>query len=197
MRARIFHEFAKPLHHRGPPEKLAEKIDLAPQFFARNRLSEALRRRARCPIEFARLRGRRARRAQSLAFRRHLAHQPRCQRLGRVDAAPGKQQVAHHGIADVAAQARNPAEARNQPQPQLRKAKPRHLIRDDQIASQRQLKPAAKSHPMHRRDRGQRRSIDRVENAMYAFEKCAHARNALGRRQLHARAIELAQIGAG
>ena len=41
MRPRIFHEFAKPLHRRGPLEKLAEEIDLAPQFLARNRLSEA------------------------------------------------------------------------------------------------------------------------------------------------------------
>ncbi len=197
MRARIFHEFAKPFHHRGPLEKLAKEIDLAPQLLARNGLREALRRRARCPIEFARLRGGRARYSQSLAFRRHLAHQPRRQRLGGIDAAARKQEVAHDGIANIAPQTRNPAKARNEPQAQLREAKARHLVRDNQVASQRQLESAAKSDSMHRGNRRQRRRIDGIQNPVYAFEKCAHARRAFGGWKNHAFRIELAQIGTG
>ena len=61
MRACMLHEFAKPLHHCRPLEELAKQVDLAPQFFVRNGFQEALRRRTRRPIEFARLRGGRTR----------------------------------------------------------------------------------------------------------------------------------------
>src|SRR5205807_7399963 len=109
----------------------------------------------------------------------HLANQPRSHGLRGIDAAAGEQQITHEAIADIASQSRNPAEAGNEPKTQLRKTEARHLVRDNQIASQRQLEAAAKRNSVHRRDRGQRRSIDGAENAMYAFEKCAYAANAL------------------
>ena len=42
MRAFILHEFAQPLGHRGPLEKLAKQVDLAPQFFLRDGLEDVL-----------------------------------------------------------------------------------------------------------------------------------------------------------
>ena len=77
MRACVLDEFAKSLHHCGPLEELAKEVNPAPQFFMRNRFEETFRRHPRGPVEFARLRGSRARHLQSFTFSGHLANQPR------------------------------------------------------------------------------------------------------------------------
>ena len=77
--------------------------------------------------------------------RDHLAHQSNLLRFGRIEASAGKQQVAHNGIAQIALQARNSAEAGDQSQAQFGKTEARHLVGDDQVADQRQLESSAET----------------------------------------------------
>ena len=93
-------------------------------------------------------------------FRYDLAHQSNLLRLGRVETSARQQQVANDRIPQIALQTRNSAETGNQSQPQFGKTKAGHLVGDDQIAYQRELKPSAKGHAMDRRNGGQRRRID-------------------------------------
>ena len=99
-------------------------------------------------------------------------------------------------VSQIAFQARNSAESRNQPQPQLRKTKARHLIGDDQIAYQRQLEPSAERYAMHRRDRGERRCIDRIQDAVNPLQKVAHSFDRSRLFHLLRAEIQFAQIGA-
>ena len=77
---------------------------------------------------------------------------------------PVSSKIAHYRIAQIPLQPRNPAESRNQPQPQFRKAKSRHAVRNNNVANQRQLESAAKRDAVHRRDRRQRRRVERVHH---------------------------------
>ena len=120
----------------GRVKSSQKMFDLAAQFFGGKRLDESFRGGSRRAIEFRHLRGGRARHAQGFAFGRHLAGQSRRKRLGRVDAASGQKQIADDGVSDIAFQARNAAEARDQSQAQFRETEARHFVRDDQIAGQ-------------------------------------------------------------
>ena len=93
---------------------------------------------------------------------------------GGVEAPPREQQVANDTIAQIALQARDSAESGDQSQAQFRKTESRHLVRDDEIAHQRQLETSTEGHSLHSRNRGQRRAIDRVQHAVNAFQKVAH-----------------------
>ena len=97
-----------------------------------------------------------------------------------IETAPGQQQVPHHRIPQIPLQARNSAESRYQSQSQLRKTEPRHTIRDNDVAHQRQLKPAAKRDPMHRRNRRQGSRVQRVHHAMDAAQKFPHSAHGFG-----------------
>ena len=61
------------------------------------------------------------------------------------------------------------------------KAEARHLVRNDQIARQRQLESAAEAHAVNGRDRRERRSVQTVEHGMNAFEEFANALHGRGR----------------
>ncbi len=122
MRASVFNELAQTFHDGWPREEFAENVDFAAQFFRRQRLDEALRGGGSRAIEFCRLRGSRAREAQGFAFRGDLAHEAHRKSLCGIDAAPGEQKIAHHGVADIALQPRNSAEAGDKSEPQFRKA---------------------------------------------------------------------------
>ena len=97
----------------------------------------------RVAVEFSELRGGGAGYAQRIAFGRDLADEADDLRLCGVDAAAGKEQIAHDRIAEVALEPRNSAEAGNQSQAQLRKTKARHFVGDDEIARERQFESAA------------------------------------------------------
>src|SRR5947207_9831301 len=114
-------------------KQLAKNINFPPQLFIRNRLDKLLRRNRRLALEFPKLRRRSPRRPQSLSFADDLAHQANLLRLCRIETAPREQQIAYHRIPQIPLQSRDSAKPRNQSQPQLRKAKSRHFVGDDQI----------------------------------------------------------------
>ena len=133
--------------------------------------------------------------AQRLTFRHDLADQPDLLRFGGVKAATGQQQVAHHCIAYIPLQARDPSESRNQSQAQFRKTEAGHLVGNDQIANQSEFEPTAESHTVDGGNGGQGRRIDAIQHAMYPLQKLTHATNRL--RLLHRlRAlVQFPQIG--
>src|ERR1700687_317856 len=140
----ILYKLAQPFFDRWTRIKVAKNINLPLQLLIWDRFHKLLRRRCRPPVKFPDLAGRRARYPQRLAFGGNLAHQPDLLRLHYIEAAPGEQQIAHHRIAQIPLQARNPAESRNQPKPQFREAKSRHAVRNTNGANQGQFEPAAK-----------------------------------------------------
>src|SRR6202789_1416991 len=154
QRVRTLDEFSQALSHRRTLEQLTKYLNLAPQLVERNRLDEFFRSGRRLAIKLLQLRCRGTRNPQSISFGDHLADQPHRLRLGSVDTAARKQQIAEHRVAQVAPQSRNPAKARNQPKPKLGKTKPCRLVSDDQIANQRQFKSAAERDALNCRECG-------------------------------------------
>src|SRR5579862_1538027 len=196
-RVSALNELPQPRFHRRPRKQLAENIHFLFQLRVRNRLDEFLGRNCRSAIKLRHLRRSHTRHSQRVTFPRHLAHEPNRLRLRRVDTAPRQKQIPHHTIPNVALEPRNSAKARYQSQPKLGKTEARHFIRNDQIAKQRQLKSAAESNPVHRRNRRKRCCINRNSYAVNPFDKLAHASDTLGRRQRLRSVIQFAQICPG
>src|SRR5581483_824660 len=126
----------------------------------------------------------------------HLAHQSYGSGFLSVDGAAGQEQVANHCITEIALQPRDSAESRHEAEAQLGEAEAGHLVGHDEVAGERQLKTAAEGNAMHRSDRDQRRSINRVQHTMNAFQKIAYTVQPLRRVQLLAAQVKLAQVGA-
>src|SRR5579862_5429459 len=196
-RVGAFDELPQPRFHRRPRKQLAENIHFLLQLRIRNRLDEFLGRNCRAAIKLRHLRRSRTRHSQRVAFPRHLAHEPNRLGLRRVDAAPRQKQVPHHAIPNVALEPRNAPKAWYQSKPQLGKTESRHFIRHDQIAKKRQLKSAAESNPVHRRDRRKRSRINRVSHPVNPLNELAHTGNPLRGRQRLRAMIQLAQISPG
>src|SRR5262249_55852878 len=133
---------------------------------------------------------------QRVAFGHELADQAGVLRLRRVDAAARQQQIAHEGVAQVALQSRNAAETGDQPEAQFGKTEARQLVGDNQIAKQRKLEPAAERHAVNRRDRGQRRSVNRVRHTVDSIEEIADQRGGLVETDRFRAKVKLAQVGA-
>ena len=87
------------------------------------RLDETLRGCRGGAVKFGHLRGGGAGQAQGFALGGHLAGQADGERLGGIDASSGKKQIADHGIANVALQSRDAAEAGDKSQAQLRESR--------------------------------------------------------------------------
>ena len=119
--------------------------------------------------------GRGARHSQRLAFGGNLADQTNLLRLHHIEAAPGEQQIAHYRIAQIPLQPWNPAESRNQPKPQFGKTESRHAVGNHNVANQRQFEPSAKGHPVHRRDRRQRRRIEHVHHRVDTLQELPYS----------------------
>src|SRR5690242_11171162 len=156
LRVPAFREFFQSRLDCGLGEQIAEDIDLAAKFVIRNRLDEFFGDAGRPAVKLSELSGGATSCFQRLALRHYLADQSRLLRFRRIEASSGKQQVAHHGIAEIALQAGNTAESGDQAQTQFGKAETRHFVGDDQVANQSKLEPSAKSYAVDRGDRGQR-----------------------------------------
>src|SRR5260370_19802234 len=131
----VLYKLAQPLFDRRTRIKVAKNINLPLQLLIRNRFHKLLRGRGRSPVEFPDLAGRGACYPQRLAFGGNLAHEANLLRLHYIEAAPGEQQIAHHLIAQIPLQARNPAESRNQPNPQFREASSRPAVGNSHVAN--------------------------------------------------------------
>src|SRR5580700_7044889 len=196
-RVGAFDELPQPRFHRRPRKQLAENIHFLLQLRVRNRLDEFLSRNCRAAIKLRHLRRGRTRHTQRVTLPGHLAYKPNRLSLRRVDAAPRQKQIPHHPILDVALEPRNSAKARYQSKPQFGKTESCHLIRHDQIAKQRQLKSAAESNSVHRRNRRKLCRINRVSHTVNSLDEVTHAGDTLGRRQRLRAVIQLAQICPG
>src|SRR5271156_1271823 len=192
-----FGEFPQPRLYSGLLEQLAKNVDFASQFVKRNRLDKFLRRCRGVPVKFLQLFGRGTRDAQCIAFRNNLTDQADGLRLGGVDAAASKQQIADDRISEISFQPRDTAETGNQPKSKFRKAKSGRLIGDDQIANQRQLKSTAKSNSLNRRDGGQWRRINCVHHPVNAFQEIPQPGCTFRRGEWPRFAVQLAEISPG
>src|SRR5208282_4275717 len=196
-RVSTFDKFAQARFDSRASEKVAKDIDFAAKFLVGNWLDETLRCYGRVAVEFPDLRGGCASDAQNVAFRCHLADQADRLSLRRVDASAGEEQIANERVAEITLEAWNPAESGDQPKSKLGKTKARQLIGDDQITRERELESASKCDAVDRGDRRERCFVERVHDAMNAFEKVAYP-NEPGRRSERLRlAVEFAQVGAG
>jgi len=141
--------FRSPFSTAGRIKRSQKISDLAAQFVMRDRLINRFVP-VRAAIEFLQLRGRlpRTRSASPSAV---TGSQCRRLRPRSIDTAACENQIADHRISEISFQPWNSAESRYQSQAQLRKTKTRHLVRNDQIASERELESAAKREAVHGR----------------------------------------------
>src|SRR6516165_9284384 len=95
-----------------------------------------------------------------------MRHEPRLLRALGFHRSAGKEQVADESVADLAPQARDAAEARDQAKAQLRKTEARHFVGNDEIAAQRQFEPAALAQAMNGGEGNKRRLIDRIQHSV-------------------------------
>src|SRR6266852_329954 len=178
-------------------KEFAEEVDLAPKLIVWNWLNEFFGGSTRDSVVLGDLRGGRAGDAEDFAFTGKLRYEAHGLRASRVDRSPGEKQIPYESIAKIALQARDAAEARDESQAQFGKCKPRHLVGDDHVTGQGQLKSSTKTSAMNGSDGDKWGGIYRVQNGMDAFKKGAHACGAFfcgnGRRG----GIQLAQIAAG
>src|SRR5256885_843851 len=174
-----FRKFLEGSHHRGTREKLAKEIDFAAKLLVGNGFDELLRGSASNAVEFGDLSGRGPRDFQRLALGGELRDQTNGLRARGIDAAAGEEQVSHKGVAQIPFETRNAAESGNQTQAQFRKSKARHFIRDDDVAGESQLEPAAKAHAMYRGNGHKGSGVNGIQNGVNAGEKFAHAVEAL------------------
>src|SRR5690606_22833199 len=83
----------------------------------------------------------------------HAVHQPEIQSTGRVDVLAGQSEFQRDGERDTPGQP-GTAASRDQASPDLGQAEPGVVRRDDQVAAERQLEPAAHCGPVDGRDDG-------------------------------------------
>src|SRR5258706_65739 len=115
-RTGVLDKFLQAGHDRWPRKKFAENLDFSSQLLARNGLDKFFCGSAGAGVEFRHLGRSGPGKLQRFAFRCELCHQPDCLRAGGVYAATSEQQIAHKSVAQVALQARNPAEPGDQPE---------------------------------------------------------------------------------
>src|ERR1700683_782658 len=134
QRVGAFDEFTEAGFDGRPREEVAEDFDFALQLVVRDRLDKAFGCGCGLRIELMDLRGGGASDAQSVAFGGHLAYESGRQRFRGVDTAARETKVTDDSIADVALEARDSPEARDQAQAQLREGESGHLVSDDEAA---------------------------------------------------------------
>src|SRR5260370_15064987 len=134
--AGVFDEFFQGGHDGGASKELAKEIDLAAQLIVRDGLDEFLGRRTRHRVKFRDLRSGRAGDAEGFAFAGKLRHEAHRLCASRVDRSSREEQIPYKSIAKITFQARDTAEAGDEPQTQLVDGEPRHLICDCDVSGQ-------------------------------------------------------------
>ncbi len=111
--------------------------------------------------------------------------------------------IAHDGVAEIAAEARDAAEAGHEPEAQLREGEARALVGDDHVGRERQLEAPAEAEPVNRSDGRHGRGIEGVEHRVDAIEEvadfclCPRFARGGGHAAPEEAGVELAQVGAG
>ena len=98
----------------------------------------------------------RQRRVEQLVVRHHLVHEPEPSRLVRADRVAEQVHLERLGLADQPRQPLGAAEARDDPEVDLRLAERGRLRGDAEVAGHRQLAAAAERQRVHRGDRDRR-----------------------------------------
>src|SRR5262249_55605817 len=114
-----------------------------------------------------------------------------------VHSAACEENIAHERVTGVALEPWNSTESWNEPEAELRKGEPCHLVGDDDVAHQRQFESASKANAVNRSDGNEGRCIDRVTDSVNALQEFARTSASLLRRSTDSSLIELAQIPAG
>jgi len=162
-------EFFQGGHDRGTCKEFAEEIDFAAEFFVRDGLDEFFRGGSRGAVELGGLSGRGARDAQGFTFGSELRDQADGLGACGVDAAASQQKIADEGVAEIALQARDAAEAGDEAEAQLGKCEARHFIGHDDVASEGEFEAAAEAHTVNGSDGREWRGVDGIEGGVNAF----------------------------
>ena len=179
-------------------EQADEVLLLGRQLGHRQGLHEGLGRGLGLAIELDRLGRHHSRDLEAGARCDDLADQPELVGPARVEAASGEQEVAHHRVTHLSAQARDPAEAGDQPEAQLGEGEARGLLGDAEVAGEGELEAPAEADAVDHADRGDRQRVEAVERGVDPIEERAQpahrAELGAGGEEL---VVELAQIRAG
>ena len=134
---------------------------------------------------------------QGLSFGGDLADQARILGFRGVEAAAGQQEIANYGVADVAFQARDAAEAGNQAEAKFGESKAGHLVGNDEIAYQGKLEAASKTDAVYGRHGCDWGGVDGVQYMMNTLKKLPGTTAGFRLCQLLHPFVKFAQVGAG
>ena len=99
--------------------------------------------------------------SEGFAFTGELSDQAYGLRARGVDGATGEEQIANEGVAEIAFEARDAAEAGNKARAKFGKCKARHFVGDDHVAGQREFESAAKTYAVNGGNGDERRGVER------------------------------------
>jgi len=88
-----------------------------------------------------------------------------------VHAASGEEQIADKGIAQIAFEAWNSTEARNEAEAEFRKSEARHFIGNNNVADKSQFEASAKTNSMNSGNGYERCVVNKIQNFVDAFQK--------------------------
>jgi hypothetical protein len=183
-------------HDGGTSEELAEKIDFGAEFFVGDGLDEFFCGGASNGIEFADLRGCGASGAEGFSFGGELRDETNGLRAGGIDAAAREKKVANESVAEIALEARNSAETRDEAEAQFGKSKAGHFVGDDKVAGESEFESATEADTVNSSDGDEGSVVEKIQNSMNAFEKIADSREAFFFWESSGTVIELAKVGA-
>src|SRR5260221_8681056 len=109
-----FDEAAEAFHHLGAVEEFAEEFGFLAEFLVGDGLDEFLGGHAGFGVELGDLPGHGAGDFERVAFSGEVRDEAGLVRSFRLDGAAGKEQITDEAVADIAAEARNAAESRDE-----------------------------------------------------------------------------------
>jgi len=142
----VFDEFAQSRHDSGAVNQPAKNINFPTEVFVWNWFYESFCRHSSNWIESLNLGGGRSCRRQRLPVRDNFAEEANGHCFVSADGTTSQKQIAHHTICEVPLKPRDATSYGDESETQFRKAKPRRLIGDDEVANQGEFKTATKTH---------------------------------------------------
>src|SRR5438132_1310535 len=172
---RGFDKFLERRQYCGASEELTKEIHFAAKLVVGDGLDESFRGGTSGGVEFGDLGRSGSGDLEGFAFGGELSDQADGLRARSVNAPPGKEEIADEGIAKVTFETRNAAETGDQAQAQFRKSEARHLVGDDNVASQGKFQATAEANSVNGSNGDKRRRVNGIQDGVNALEKIAHA----------------------
>src|SRR5262249_36979789 len=133
--------------------------------------------------------------SKRFAFGGELSDEANGLRASGIHAAASKEQVANETVAEGALESRDAAKARNKAEAPSGKREAGPFVRDDDVANERELQPAAETDTVNCCNRDEWCFVEPIENGVDMLQKIADTFSAYFRLQLDRALVKLAQIG--